>query len=154
MTIGKGWRKISWGYFLRAESFHNVATKEMEYADPNHPSQKYHEKSHGESFLALVQNNFRPNGLYILDEPEEALSPQRQLTLLIEINRLAKRRAQFFIVTPILLGLPDAQIWSFDNGQMHPCVYEETESYQVIEMFINNRKILLDRLLNGGEEDE
>lgn len=104
----------------------------------------------------LVQNNFGPNGLYILDEPEAALSPQRQLTLLIEINRLAKRGAQFFIVThsPILLGLPDAQIWSFDNGQMHPCVYEETESYQVMEIFINNRKILLDRLLNDGEQDE
>lgn len=149
MTIVKGWRKISWGYFLRAESFYNVATKEMEYADVGHPSQRYHEKSHGESFLALVQDNFRPNGLYILDEPEAALSPQRQLSLLIEIDRLAKQGAQFFIVThsPILLGLPGAQIWNFDKGRLHTCEYEETDSYQVMEMFINNRGILLDRLL-------
>lgn len=150
MTIGKGWRKISWGYFLRAESFYNVATKEMDYSDLEHPSQKFHEKSHGESFLALAQNNFKPNGLYILDEPEAALSPQRQLTLLIEINRLAKQGAQFIIAShsPILLGLPDAQIWSFDDGQMRTCSYEETESYQVMEMFINNREIMLERLLN------
>ena len=75
-----------WGYFLRAESFYNVATKEMDYADADHPSQKYHEKSHGESFLTLAQNQFRPHGLYLLDEPEAALSPQRQLTLLINIH--------------------------------------------------------------------
>lgn len=150
MTIGRGWRKISWGYFLRAESFYNVATKEMDYADFEHPSQKYHEKSHGESFLALAQNNFKANGLYILDEPEAALSPQRQLTLLIEMNRLVKQGAQFIIAShsPILLGLPDAQILSFDNGQVHLLSYEETESYQVMEMFINQREALLERLLN------
>lgn len=150
MTVGKGWRKISWGYFLRAESFYNVATKEMEYSDWKHPSQKYHEKSHGESFLALAQNNFKPDGLYILDEPEAALSPQRQLTLLVEISRLARQGAQFIIAShsPILLGLPGAQICSFDDGRMRTCSYEETESYQVMEMFINNRKILLEHLLD------
>jgi predicted ATPase len=150
MTIAKGWKKISWGYFLRAESFYNVATKEMDYADREHPSKKYHEKSHGESFLALAQNNFKPKGLYILDEPEAALSPQRQLTLLIEINRLIKQGAQFIIVThsPILLGLPESRIWSLDDGQIHVCEYEDTESYQVMEMFINNREALLQRLLN------
>lgn len=154
MTIGKGWRKISWGYFLRAESFYNVATKEIEYSDLKHPSKRYHEKSHGESFLALAQNSFKPNGLYILDEPEAALSPQRQLTLLIEINRLVKQGAQFIIVShsPILLGLPDAQIWSFDEGRIRTCSYEETESYQVMEMFINNRKKLLDCLLTEEEK--
>lgn len=153
MTLGKGWRKLTWGYFLRAESFYNVATKEIEYSDLEHPSQKYHEKSHGESFLSLAQNNFRPNGLYILGEPEAALSPQRQLTLLIEINRLAKQGSQFIIAShsPILLGLPDAQIWSFDAEAIHPISYEETESFQVTEMFINNRNPLLAKLLN--EED-
>ena len=78
LRISKGYRKASWGYFLRAESFYNVATKEEEYSDIAHPSQKYHEKSHGESFLALAQNQLKPNGLYIFDEPEAALSPQRQ----------------------------------------------------------------------------
>lgn len=145
----RGFERPGWSYFLRAESFYNVATKEEEYSDLEHPSKKYHEKSHGESFLALAQESFRPNGLYLLDEPEAALSPQRQLTLLIEISRLAKQGAQFIIAShsPVLLGIPDAQILSFDNGVIHECEYIETESYQVTEMFINNREYLLKRLL-------
>lgn len=139
-----------WGYFLRAESFYNVATKEMDYADADHPSQKYHEKSHGESFLTLAQNQLRPHGLYLLDEPEAALSPQRQLTLLINIHECAKAGAQFFIVThsPILLGMPEAEILTFDEGKLHSCDYEETSSYQITELYINNRKQLLERLLD------
>lgn len=142
--------RSGWGYFLRAESFYNVATKEMDYADKEHPSQKYHEKSHGESFLTLAQNQFRPHGLYLLDEPEAALSPQRQLTLLINIHECAKAGAQFFIVThsPILLGMPEAEILTFDEGKLHSCDYEETSSYQITELYINNRKQLLERLLD------
>ncbi len=149
MRIARGYRKANWGYFLRAESFYNVATKEEEYSDENHPSEKFHEKSHGESFLAIAQKQLKPNGLYFLDEPEAALSPQRQLTLLMEIYECAKQNSQFIIVThsPILLGIPHAEILSFDNGQIHACHYEETDSYQVMEMFINNRKQLLSRLL-------
>lgn len=149
IRILKGYRKEKWGYFLRAESFYNVATQEEYYADKDHPSAKYHYKSHGESFLALAQNNLQANGLYLFDEPEAALSPQRQLTLLMEIYRCAKEGAQFFIVThsPILLGIPNAEIYCFDNGNIHLCTYEETESYQVTEMFINNRQALLRRLL-------
>lgn len=150
IRVSKGFRKAKWGYFLRAESFYNVATKEEEYADIAHPSEKYHEKSHGESFLALAQNHLRPNGLYLFDEPEAALSPQRQLTLLLEICSCAKQGSQFIIVThsPILLGIPNAQILSFDDGTVHNCEYEETESYKVTEMFINNRELLLGRLLS------
>lgn len=149
IRVSKGYRKAKWGYFLRAESFYNVATKEEEYADFGHPSEKYHEKSHGESFLALAQNQLRPNGLYLFDEPEAALSPQRQLTLLMEIYACAKQGSQFIIVThsPILLGMPDAQIVSFDDGRIHSCKYVDTESYKVTEMFINNREQLLGRLL-------
>lgn len=149
LRLTKGYQKPGWSYFLRAESFYNVATKEEEYADLDHPSQKYHEKSHGESFLALAQSSFKPHGLYLLDEPEAALSPQRQLTLLIEICRLAKRGSQFIIAShsPILLGIPEAQILFFDEGIIHPCNYKETESFQVTEMFINNREYLLKRLL-------
>jgi predicted ATPase len=113
-------RKSYWGYFLRAESFYNVATKEEEYSrGPGGVPQHFHEKSHGESFLALAQNSFRPNGLYLLDEPEAALSPQRQLTLLVEIHQLAKQGAQFIIVThsPVLLGLPEAQILRSMTGR-------------------------------------
>ena len=100
--------------------------------------------------IPVVQANFRPNGIYLLDEPEAALSPQRQLTLLIEIVKCARAGAQFIIVThsPILLGIPEAEIWSFDEGQVHPIEYEETDSYQVTEMFINNREQILRRLLS------
>lgn len=149
LRIAKGYRKTDWGYFLRAESFYNVATKELEYADGRHPSQKFHEKFHGESFLFLAQSQFRPNGIYFLDEPEAALSPQRQLTLLMEIQKCVKENSQFIIAThsPILLGMPGAEILTFDDGPIHPCSYEETESYQVTEMFINNRRQLLQRLL-------
>lgn len=149
IRILKGYRKEKWGYFLRAESFYNVATQEEEYADSTHPSAGYHEKSHGESFLALAQNNLRPNGLYIFDEPEAALSPQRQLTLLLDIYKCAQKGAQFIIVThsPILLGTPDSEIYCFDNGQIHACGYEETDSYQITKMFINNREALLEKLL-------
>ncbi len=149
IRIAKGYRKAKSGYFLRAESFYNVATKEEEYADEAHPSAKFHEKSHGESFLALAQNQLRPNGVYIFDEPEAALSPQRQLTLFTEIFECAKSGSQFIIVThsPILLGIPDAEILCFDDGQVHPCKYEDTDSYQVTKLFINNREQLLQRLL-------
>ncbi len=146
IRLVKGYRKSGWGYFLRAESFYNVATMEEEYEE--YLSDRYHEKSHGESFLAMLQKQMKPNGLYIFDEPEAALSPQRQLTLLMEIYRCAKQESQFIIAThsPILLGLPDAEILSFDEGVIHSCEYEETESYQVTEMFINNREQLLRRL--------
>lgn len=150
IRLVRGYTRPGWGYFLRAESFYNVATKEVDYADVDHPSQKYHEKSHGESFLTLAQNQFRPHGLYLLDEPEAALSPQRQLTLLINIHECAKAGAQFFIVThsPILLGMPEAEILTFDEGQLHSCAYEETSSYQIMELYMNNRKQLLERLLD------
>lgn len=150
IRISRGFNRPGWGYFLRAESFYNVATQEEEYADIAHPSQHYHEKSHGESFLALAQSQLRPNGLYLLDEPEAALSPQRQLTLLMEIYSCARQGAQFIIVThsPILLGIPGAEILSFDKGMIHTCTYEETGSYQVTELFINNREQLLKRLLS------
>ncbi len=150
LTIGKGYRRVKGGYFLRAESFYNVATKEEEYAaDPYAVPEELHRKSHGESFLAIVQKHFRPEGLYILDEPEAALSPQRQLTLLMEINRLAEQGAQFLIVShsPILLGMPQAEILSFGEGKLHEITYEQTDSYQVTEMFINNREYLLGKLL-------
>lgn len=150
LRISKGVKRPKSGYFLRAESFYNVATKEEEYVDILHPSQKYHEKSHGESFLAIAQNYMAAEGIYIFDEPEAALSPQRQLALLMDIYRCARQGAQFLIVThsPILLGMPDADIYSFDGGEIHLCNYEETDSYIVTEMFINNRKNLLHRLLH------
>lgn len=168
LRISRGFIKPKSSFFLRAESFYNVASQAEEYrrsglGEASEPEEIYyrryggkslHHQSHGESFLALAQGNFVSGGLYLLDEPEAALSPQRQLTLLIEIAKLAKRDAQFIIAShsPILLGIPDAKILTFDGGQVHTCDYAETESYQVMEMFINNREYLLKRLL-GDEED-
>lgn len=150
LQIKKGYRKEKWGYFLRAESFYNVATQEEMYADPEHPSEKYHEKSHGESFLELTNKVLTPNGLYFLDEPEAALSPQRQLALLAEIYECANKGSQFIIAThsPILLGIPGAMIYCFDDGKIHTCSYEETETYQIMKMFLNNREDILRRLLD------
>ena len=149
LMLTKGYRQPKGGYFLRAESFYNVATKEEEYAKLGGPADFLHERSHGESFLATAQRHLRPGGIYFFDEPEAALSPQRQLTLLMEIYKCAKQGGQFFIAThsPILLGMPDAEILSFDGGSIHPCSYEETESYQITEMFIHNRELILKHLL-------
>lgn len=156
MKLSKGVRRPAGSYFLRAESFYNVASKAEDYRDGERPDvyyakyggKSFHQQSHGESFLALIQGSFVENGIYILDEPEAALSPQRQLTLLLEIDRLSKAGAQFLIAShsPILLGLPEADILTFDEGVPHPCSYEETESYQVMEIFINNRTYFLQRL--------
>ncbi len=145
----RGSKREKWGYFLRAESFYNVATKEEEYSDLLHPSAKYHERSHGESFIALIQNNFRSNGLYLLDEPEAALSPQMQLSLLIEIYRCALSGSQFVIVThsPILMGIPNSDIYSFGDDGINLCEYEQTDSYRIMKMFVNNKDAMLDMLL-------
>lgn len=154
--ITKGYRRPRSNYFFRAESFFNVASKAEDYRDgekkeiyyARYGGKSLHEQSHGESFLAYFQS-FDKEGLYIMDEPEAALSPQRQLTLFIQIANMAKHDSQFIIAThsPILLGIPGAEILSFDDGQVHPCSYEETESYQVMEMFINSREALVNRLL-------
>lgn len=150
IRLSKGALKNKWGYFLRAESFYNVATKEDEYSKmPGGVPQHYHEKSHGESFLALAGNSFRQRGLYILDEPEAALSPQRQLSLMVLIDRAVKAGAQFIIAThsPILQGFPDADIICFDDRALHRISYEESDSYTITEMFINNRERVLREVL-------
>ncbi len=153
LRLVRGARKPRWGYFLRAESFYNVATREETYArEGGVPSAGYHRKSHGESFLALARDNFRGDGLYFLDEPEAALSPQRQLTLLAEIHRCAGAGAQFFLVThsPILQGIPGARLLTFDGGPIRPIAWEDTESTRITAMFVNRREQLLHHLL--GEE--
>ena len=150
VTLSKSFKKVHCGYFLRAESFYNVATKEDEYGKmPGGVPLNLHKKSHGESFLTIINEYFKSDGLFFLDEPEAALSPQRQMTLLLKIAESAKENSQFFIVThsPVLLTLPGAEILSFDNGVLHKIEYEETESCRISEMFINHREQVLKRLL-------
>lgn len=161
VTVIKGVSRPKSNFFLRAESFYNVATKVEDYRDGDVYEDYYrsyggkalHEQSHGESFLALIQNRFKEKGLYILDEPEAALSPQRQLTLLMLLYNLAREGTQFIVAShsPILLGIPGASILSFDNGSLKEIAYEDTESYQVTELFINNRQLILNNLLENQE---
>jgi len=158
VTLAKSFNKVHSGYYLRAESFYNVATMEEEYSEGSWNPLHLHQKSHGESFLTIINEYFKSNGLFFLDEPEAALSPQRQMTLLLKIAETAKKNSQFFIVThsPVLLTLPGAEILSFDNGNLHKIKYEDTESYRITEMFINHREQILKRLLeysNGGQQD-
>ncbi len=105
-------------------------------------------KSHGESFLAVAQKYLTPGGLYFLDEPEAALSPETAYAFNGDLPVRQTGGAVFMVShSPILLGLPGARILSFDDGEVHPCAYGETESYQVMEMFINSRELLLKKLL-------
>ncbi len=154
----RSFHKAKHGYFLRAESFYNVATAEDYYSkipDGKAIPQEFHKKSHGESFLALIQNSFSDKGFYILDEPEAALSPQRQLTLLFQMSKCINKDSQFIIAThsPILLGYPGADILSFDNESLEPISYEETQSYQITKMFVNDHKHILKHLFEEIEEE-
>ena len=144
VTLLRGYRRPKIGYFFRAETFFNVATVGMtEYQGAN-----YHSCSHGEGFLSYIQG-FDRTGLYIMDEPEAALSPERQLTLLRHIYKSAQGGSQFIIAThsPILLGCPDACILSFDDGSITECRYEDTLSYQITKQFLNRRDLMLKELL-------
>ena len=130
-------RKPDWMYFLRAESFYNVATKEMDYRGVF--SERYHDQSHGQSFFSVLMKQTNKNGLYFLDEPEAALSCQNQLALLYLIEECVKQNCQFIIAThsPILLGFPDAQILSFDEGKVEEVDYKSTSSYQTMKLFLD-----------------
>ncbi len=152
VQLVRGFKKPSRGYFFRAESFYNVATQEEEYGREIGRSDEYHLRSHGESFLVLAERYFGGDGLFFLDEPEAALSPQRQLSFLVRIRASVRRGSQFIIAThsPILLAFPDAEILSFDGGTVHPCAYEETESCRLTKLFLENRERMLERLF---EED-
>ena len=153
IRLVKGYRKRNSGYFFRAESFFNVATvTKLQYNDDGRLPD-YHAQSHGESFLTFLQDEAR-EGVYLMDEPEAALSPQRQLTLMRHIYYMAMEGSQFIIAThsPILLGLPGARILSFSDDGIQPIRYEETESYQITKLFLERRKQMLDELFKDTEE--
>lgn len=142
------------GFFLRAESFYNVAT-EIERLNEIAPMDCYgkkslHEQSHGESFLSLIQNRFSGHGLYILDEPEAALSPSRLLTLMVEIQDLILKQSQFIIAThsPILLTFPNAIIYELKDDCIQQVSYQETEHYQLTKNFLDCPERTLKYLLD------
>jgi predicted ATPase len=134
-------KKTGKGFYLRAESFFNVAS----HVDALGVSQSYggkslHDQSHGESFLSLLQDRFTRSGFYLMDEPEAALSPQRQLSFLVLLHDLVAKNddIQFLIAThsPILLAYPDAQIFSFDGEKVHQISYRETQPFQLVSSFV------------------
>ncbi|MBU2700195.1 putative ATPase [Sporomusaceae bacterium BoRhaA] len=147
----RGARKPRDGFFLRAESFYNLATQidELKVSD-FYGGRSLHEQSHGEAFFSTFMNKFKGNGLYILDEPEAALSPMRQMAMISIIHDLANKHSQFIIAThsPIIMGYPNAIILQISNKGFDVVEYEKTEHYVVMTEFINNRKKMLDVLLD------
>jgi predicted ATPase len=149
--------KVTIGFFLRAESFYHFATH-IDEVDENgyrdYGGKSLLKQSHGESFLSLFLNRFNGEAIYLLDEPEAALSPARQLTLLKIIHDLEKNGdTQFIIAThsPILLGYPNADIYSFDNGKISKVDYEDTDHYTITKYFLENRKRFLHELFKEDE---
>jgi predicted ATPase len=148
------------GYFLRAESYFNVATRieEMD-REPglgqkvieSYGGRPLHEQSHGESFFALLDNRFRGRGLYILDEPEAALSPSRQMSFLSRMHDLIGKQSQFIIAThsPIIMSYPDAWIYAIGPKGLDRIAYEDTEHFQVTRDFLNRPTMMLDILLDN-----
>lgn len=154
------------GFFLRAESFFNVAsTIDRMDADPgiggsisdSYGGGSLHDRSHGESFMALAMHRFGPGGLFILDEPEAALSATRQMALMARMNDLlvADADTQFIIAThsPILLAFPSAQIVSFDGGRMHDIAYRDTDPYVITRRFMEHPDAMLRTLFDNDNED-
>lgn len=162
LRIGKGIRRPRDGFFLRAESFFNVAT-EIERLDAegigpkviaSYGGKSLHELSHGESFLALMLERFGGSGLYFLDEPEAALSPQRQLAALARLHDLVQQQSQFIIAThsPILMAYPSAHIYACTAQGLERVDYFDTEHYQVMHGFIVNPRRMLDVLLRPADD--
>ncbi len=153
IRLVRSFRRPKDGYFLRAESFFNVATymDEVGYLD-GYGGKSLHARSHGESFMALLTRKLRGNGLYLLDEPEAALSPARQLAALAAIHQLVQNGSQFIIAThaPILLAYPSSKILRFDEDGVSEIGYEDTESFAVTKDFLSHYPRRLEQLLSEG----
>lgn len=151
LRIAKSGKRAQNGFFLRAESFFNVATAIDEIGVTNsYGGKSLHEQSHGEAFFSLMKHRFGADGLYILDEPEAALSPNRQMSMLTLIHDLIKQGSQFIISThsPILLSYPNATIYEIGEKGLQQVAYEESETFQVSKRFINEYEKMLDVLLS------
>ena len=152
----RGARRERNGFFLRAESYFNVATEvDRLGVGGSYGGKSLHEQSHGESFLALVEHRFGIEGLYLLDEPEAALSPARQMRFLGHLHALATRgRSQFIIAThsPILLAYPDALIYELNDEGMHTVHYEETDHYRLTRDFLLHRERFFRELFKDDAE--
>lgn len=151
------------GFFFRAESYYNLATNIDELdREPSssgriidsYGGRSLHEQSHGESFFATFLHRFGGNGLYVMDEPEAALSPSRQLAVLARIHQLVGLHSQFLIAThsPILMAYPDARIYKLNaDGIIQQVAWQETDHYIVTKQFLNNPDRMLGELLTDDE---
>jgi predicted ATPase len=152
IRITKGYRRLRDGFFLRSESFYNLANAFDEIADSDfiefHGGKSLHNQSHGEAFWSLFTNRFKGNGLYILDEPEAALSIHRQMAMISRIHALSQN-SQFIIAThsPIILAYPDATIYEINELGVNRVEYQETDLYKVTKGFLNNLEPTLRILL-------
>lgn len=157
LRIVRGTKRPKQGFFLRAESLYNLAT----YIDSEVPEYlssyggvSLHEQSHGEAFMAILTHRFRPNGFYVLDEPEAALSPLRQLSLLSRLHELAEQNCQFVIAThsPIIMAYPHATVYSLTHDGIRETHYKDTEHYRVAKDFLNRTDAMLSELLRDSTE--
>src|SRR2546429_5876927 len=151
LRLVRGTRRPRTGYFLRAESFFNVATHIEEIGGPavaSHGGRSLHAQSHGESFIALITNRFGPNGLYVLDEPEAALSLRGNLALMRRMHDLVAQGSQFIISThsPILLGYPGATIYVLSDAGIVETRYEDIEVVELTRSFLDDRDQFLRHL--------
>ena len=157
ITVVKGFHPRD-GFFLRAESFYNAASyidridSGFSFGGPvidSYGGVSLHEQSHGESFLALVKNRFGGNGIYLLDEPEAALSPSRQMTLMVLMNELLGKNSQFVIAThsPMLMTFTGAQVMELTEDDIKTVPYDQTGHFQLTKRFLNYPEKMLDVLL-------
>ena len=158
LTLRRGMNRPRDSYFLRAESFFNVAT-EIEALGGSiinaYGGRSLHEQSHGESFFALFENRFRGPGLYLLDEPEAALSPMRQMSFLTLLHRLATKGSQFIIAThsPIIMAYPDAWVYEIDPAGIRKTAYRDTTHYKISRDFLLRTEQMLSILMEDGTAD-
>lgn len=143
------------GFFLRAESFYNVASMVDDLGvERAYGGRSLHEQSHGEAFLSLMNERLQGGGFYLFDEPEAALSPQRQLSALVLMHRLVRHRSQLVVAThsPILMAYPGATIYQLDADGVRPVAYEETDHYQLTRRFLDDPAGMVDRLIREEED--
>lgn len=145
----KSYAKPTDYYFLRAESFYNIAS----YLDEIDSIRSYggkslHKQSHGEAFMSVLLHRLQGNGLYVFDEPESALSPERQLSTLVAMNKLVSQNSQFIIAThsPILMAYPNCIIYEIKSNGIHKVSFEETEHFKTYKMFFDNYEGLIHNL--------
>jgi predicted ATPase len=138
LRLARGARRERTGFFLRAETMFNISTEAEMYRE--YGWEDLHEKSHGEAFLWVAMNRFRDGGLYVLDEPEAALSPQRQLAFLGRMHQLVRGGSQLVISThsPLLMAYPEARIYLLDREGVHETPYQDTEHYAITKAFLDN----------------